>query len=107
MLTCESDGAPRELSEHLRLLLARTRAAEMHDRGDGRVVHLPASVAEPVAEVDLFLIHEVLLVETSNRVECLPPDCECGADDPVDGRAALFGAAAGDEPPEATFLREQ
>ena len=52
-----------------------------------RLIAYPASViANPAAEVHIFKVHEISLVETSSLLKNLPSDAQCSPGEPVNTR---------------------
>src|SRR5829696_1017483 len=79
----EAPGAAYKMSEVLGWALARARATYVKDRGNRRVMDLPARLPEAMTEIDFLLVEEITLIEASDGQEGLPPDSERGAENPV------------------------
>src|SRR6476659_6035938 len=63
VLVVEGPHGRVELVEHALGRLPRRRPLEVHRRGAGQVVDLPTAELEPVAEVQVLPVHEVVGIE--------------------------------------------
>jgi hypothetical protein len=69
----------------------------MEDGCSGDIVDLPPVRTEPIAEIDLFLIEKVGLIEAPDRRECGSPDGECSTEHPVNSPSPPFIAVRAEE----------